>query len=158
VEIVLQDQASAAEEQTLGVGTLACCAQQVFFYPPMQIATCVRRASLEPLCCSMASGTAISSTAIDSLTLVELVQVLLTADPKRKAALTHQAWQRFKAGLMPVGQAEPPARPARPLQPQARQSTVQLAGCTFASRLSVVLTAWMCLGFNTASIYQLRLS
>lgn len=29
VEVVLQDQAFAAEEQTLGVATLACCAQQV---------------------------------------------------------------------------------------------------------------------------------
>ncbi|KAL0019983.1 hypothetical protein WJX79_007802 [Trebouxia sp. C0005] len=45
-------------------------------------------------------------------------QVLLTADPKQKAALTHQAWRRFKAGLMCVGQAEPPARPARPAKPQ----------------------------------------
>ncbi|DBA90836.1 hypothetical protein WJX77_005848 [Trebouxia sp. C0004] len=66
------DQAFAAEEQTPGVDTLACCAQQV----------------------------------------------LLTADPKQKAALTHRAWRRFTAGLMPVGQAEPPARPARPSKPQ----------------------------------------
>jgi hypothetical protein len=29
VEAVLQDQAFAAEEQTLGGATLACCAQQV---------------------------------------------------------------------------------------------------------------------------------
>ncbi len=59
-----------------------------------------------------------------------MVQVLLTADPKKKAALSHQAWRRFKAGLMPVGQTEPPERPARPSKPQARQSTVQLAGRT----------------------------
>ncbi|KAL3145253.1 hypothetical protein ABBQ32_000996 [Trebouxia sp. C0010 RCD-2024] len=45
-------------------------------------------------------------------------EVLLTEDPKQKALLTHHAWQKFQAGGMPVGQAQPPPQPARPARPQ----------------------------------------
>lgn len=45
-------------------------------------------------------------------------QVLLTEDPKQKALLTHHAWQKFQAGGMPIGHAEPPPQPARPTLPQ----------------------------------------
>lgn len=53
-------------------------------------------------------------------------QVLLTEDPKQKALLTHHAWQKFRAGAMPVGQAEPPLQPARPVKPQARLSALTI--------------------------------
>lgn len=45
-------------------------------------------------------------------------QVLTTADPMQKAALTHRAWQQFCAGSMSVGVAQPSDRPARPEVPQ----------------------------------------
>ena len=45
-------------------------------------------------------------------------QVLLAEDPKQKAFLTHHAWQKFRAGAMPIGQAAPPVQPARPAQPR----------------------------------------
>lgn len=48
------------------------------------------------------------------------LQVLLTEDPKQKALLTHHAWQKFQAGGMPVGQAQPPPQPARPARPQVQ--------------------------------------
>ena len=48
------------------------------------------------------------------------IQVLLTEDPKLKAALTHDAFNKFKAGRMPVGSAEPPVQPARPAKPQVQ--------------------------------------
>ena len=49
-----------------------------------------------------------------------VVQVLTTADPMQKAALTHRAWQQFCAGSMSVGVAQPSDRPARPEVPQVR--------------------------------------
>ena len=73
------------------------------------------------------------------------MQVLLTEDPRQKAALTHHAWQKFKAGELSVGQSEPPAQPARPAKPQVqhnflRISLLLLHDCDhFPARLSAVV-------------------
>lgn len=51
------------------------------------------------------------------------VQVLTTADPRAKAALSRDhaaAWRATRGGgpVMPVGRAAPPAKPARPARPE----------------------------------------
>ena len=116
---LLQAEPITPAEQLSSLTTLASYAKQVRLR---------RFAALQPCMCYMpyrsGNSFAISLSrmckqAYIMLTLTCFVQVLLTADPKQKAALTHLAWQRFKAGAMSVGKAEPPARPARPLRPQA---------------------------------------
>jgi hypothetical protein len=42
----------------------------------------------------------------------------LPADPREKARITHQAWQAYKSGTLPIGTAEAPGAPARPAQPE----------------------------------------
>ena len=49
-------------------------------------------------------------------------EVLTTADPARKAALTRQHAAAWRAGeIADLGQAAPPERPARPARPELRQ-------------------------------------
>ena len=45
-------------------------------------------------------------------------RVLLTPDPRAKAALTHAAFEACLAGQLEVGSAEPVAAPARPSRPE----------------------------------------
>lgn len=66
---------------------------------------------------------------------VVTLQVLRTEAPKQKAALTHHAWQKFQAGALPVGQAEPPVQPARPAKPEVQR---------LVSSLLLFGTKWLC--------------
>jgi len=45
------------------------------------------------------------------------VAILETADPKAKVAMTEAAAAAWRCGDLPIGQAAPPARPARPEKP-----------------------------------------
>lgn len=55
---------------------------------------------------------------IDVISLAaSAVGVLQTADAEAKARASHSAAQEWRAGIWPVGIAQPPARPARPPRP-----------------------------------------
>ena len=49
-----------------------------------------------------------------------LMQVLSTADPKQKIALTHQFWRSLADDGLSIGNSDPPDEPARPCLPKAR--------------------------------------
>jgi uncharacterized ferritin-like protein (DUF455 family) len=49
--------------------------------------------------------------------LASAVEVLATADPSAKAAVSHRAAAVWRAGALPLGTASPPDRPSRPDRP-----------------------------------------
>ena len=121
---MLQAEPTTSAEPLSRLTTLASCAKQVMLGLLLHhtlACAYMPYCSTKPFTSFQSAGYESKHTFVP--TQICFVQVLLTADPKQKAALTHLAWQKFKAGAMPVGKAEPPARPARPLRPQARRAS-----------------------------------